>query len=151
MFVIFFLLWLVFNGRVTLELLVFGLLVSGTAWYFAYRVVGYSLETDRKIVENLPWALRYLGNLVLEVGKAAAAVIRVALHPSLAPEPVFVEFHSGLESETRNVILASSITLTPGTITVFQEGDFFVVHCLRPEYGEGLEQSSFVRLLEQVK
>ena len=67
------------------------------------------------------------------------------------PEPVIVEFHSGFQSRLQNVLLANSITLTPGTITVFQDGDHFVVHCLRREYAEGIEDSSFVRLLRRVK
>ena len=41
--------------------------------------------------------------------------------------------------------------LTPGTYTVFQEKDRFVIHCLRREYAEGLEDSSFVHLLRRLK
>ena len=44
--------------------------------------------------------------------------------------------------------MANFITLTPGTYTLFQEGDHFVVHCLKREYGEGLEGSSFVKYLK---
>ena len=67
------------------------------------------------------------------------------------PDPVLVEFHSGLKDAFSNVVLANSITLTPGTFTVVQKDDFFVVHCLRPEFAEGIEESSFVRLLRKVK
>ena len=58
-----------------------------------------------------------------------------------------MEFHSGLKTELQNVLLANSITLTPGTYTLFQEGDHFVVHCLKREYGEGMEESSFIKYL----
>ena len=76
-------------------------------------------------------------------------VARLALTPSAQPEPLLVEFHSGLKRESLNVILANSITLTPGTITVFQEEDHFVVHALRREYAEGIENSVFIRLLRR--
>ena len=48
-------------------------------------------------------------------------------------------------------LLANSIALTPGTYTLFLQGDHFVIHCLRPEYAEGIEDSSFVRLLRRLK
>ena len=59
--------------------------------------------------------------------------------------------HSGFHTQLQNVLLANSITLTPGTITLFQEGDHFVVHCLRREFGDGIEESSFVKLLRKIK
>ena len=68
-----------------------------------------------------------------------------------APDPVIIEFHSGFDTQLQNVLLANSITLTPGTITLFQEGDHFAVHCLRREFGEGIEESSFVRLLRKIR
>ena len=151
MFVVFFLLWLIFNGRVTLELVLFGLAAAGLAYFFAYRIVGYTIRTDLRMLQNIPWLMRYIGNLLIEIVKSAVEVSRVALTPGLRPDPVFVEFHSGFESEFSNVLLADSITLTPGTITVYQEGDFFVIHCLRKEYAEGIEDSSFIRLLRQMK
>jgi multicomponent Na+:H+ antiporter subunit E len=49
------------------------------------------------------------------------------------------------------VLLANSITLTPGTYTLFQDKDHFVVHCLRREYAEGMDNSTFVELLRKVK
>ena len=62
-----------------------------------------------------------------------------------------IEFHSGLKGQFSNVLLANSITLTPGTYTVLQEGDRFVVHCLRREFADDVDTSSFVRLLKKLK
>ena len=62
-----------------------------------------------------------------------------------------VEFHSGLNGTIINTLLANSITMTPGTFTVVHEDDRFVVHCLRPEFAEGLEDSSFIKLLRRVR
>jgi multicomponent Na+:H+ antiporter subunit E len=67
------------------------------------------------------------------------------------PDPVIVEIHSGFSSNLQNMMLANSITLTPGTITLFQEGDHLVIHCLRREYAEGLTDSSFARILRHLK
>ena len=67
------------------------------------------------------------------------------------PDPVIVEFHSGLQGNWRNALLANSITLTPGTYTVFLEGDRLIVHSLCPAYAEGLEDSVFVRMLKKIR
>lgn len=147
MIIFFFLLWLILNGRVTVELILLGIPISALVLLLANRAVGYTVKTDIRIMRNLPVFFLYTLNLVAEILKASAAVMGVVLDPSKKPEPVIVEFHSGLKTELQNVLLANSITLTPGTYTLFQEGDHFVVHCLKREYGEGMEESSFVKYL----
>ena len=147
MIIFFFLLWLILNGRVTAELILLGIPISALVLLLANRAVGYSIKTDIRIMRNLPVFFLYTLNLVAEILKASAAVMEVLLDPSKKPEPVIVEFHSGLKTELQNVLLANSITLTPGTYTLFQEGDHFVVHCLKREYGEGMEESSFIKYL----
>ena len=147
MIIFFFLLWLILNGRITAELVLLGIPISALVLLLANRAVGYSLKTDIRIMRNIPVFFLYTLNLVAEILKASAAVMGVVLDPSKKPEPVIVEFHSGLKTELQNVLLANSITLTPGTYTLFQEGDHFVVHCLKREYGEGMEESSFVKYL----
>ena len=147
MIIFFFFLWLILNGRITAELILLGIPISALVLLLANRAVGYTLKTDIRIMRNLPVFFLYTLNLVAEILKASAAVMGVVLDPSKKPEPVIVEFHSGLKTELQNVLLANSITLTPGTYTLFQEGDHFVVHCLKREYGEGMEESSFVKYL----
>ena len=36
-------------------------------------------------------------------------------------------------------------------LTILQDGDRFVIHCLRPEYAEGLDDSSFIHLLRRFR
>ena len=149
MSILLFLLWILLNGRVTPEIVVIGAGVAAALMLFMSRFLGWGVRKERDFLRLAPLAALYLLNLLWEVVKAAAAVLLVALTPTLRPEPVLVEFYSGLPREYQNVILANSITLTPGTITVFQEGDRFLVHALRREYAEGLNRSSFVLLLRK--
>lgn len=144
-----FLLWILLNGRVTPEIIVIGAGVTAALIAFMARFLGWSPKRERDILRVTPLFLLYLLNLLWETVKAAVSVLFLSLTPSLHPEPALVEFRSGLPREYQNVILANSITLTPGTITVFQEGDRFLVHALRREYAEGLNRSSFVRLLRK--
>lgn len=150
MSILFFLLWIILNGRVTLELMVIGMIIATLISMFAWSVLGYSPVFELIFIKSLPLLLKYILTLLVEIVKASFAVIGVALGRS-HPDPVIVEFHSGLESPIKNVLLANSITLTPGTYTVFQEGDRFVVHCLKREYAEGIDDSSFVHILRRLK
>lgn len=151
MLILLFVLWIILNGRVTVELILFGIPIAGAVYIFLCRVLKYSPKTDLFLLKNLPCLMLYALNLIWEIIKAAFAVMSVAVSRSKRPDPVIVEFYSGLSGRFRNVLLANSITLTPGTYTVFQEEDHFVVHCLRREYAEGLADSSFIRLLGRLK
>ena len=151
MAILLFLLWIIWNGRLSVEILLFGVLLTALAFLFAIKVLGYSLASERRFWRNLPLFLLYTVNLIREIFKAALAVALLALDAKGKPDPVIVEFYSGLPTDFQNVLLANSITLTPGTYTLFQEKDHFVVHCLRREYAEGMDSSSFVELLRKVK
>lgn len=148
--VLIYLIWIILNGRITAEILLFGLPAAAAASLILYRAVDYGPEKDRLVWKNLPLIALYVLNLIREILIAAGLVMLACLTPGFRPEPVLVEFRSGLKGKIRNAVLANSITLTPGTYTVFQEGDRFVVHCLVPSFSEGLSDSSFVRLLRRI-
>ena len=148
---LFFVLWIVFNGKVTPEIVLFGIGITAAITYLAYRTIGYTPERDWLFLRNLPRFLQYTFVLIREIIRSALAVIRYALDRKRKPEPVIVEFHSGLKTNQQNVLLANSITLTPGTYTLFQEGDHFVVHCLCEEFSKGMGDSAFVRLLRKME
>lgn len=150
MWLFLFLLWIVLNGRITVELVIFGAVIATAVAFFADRVIGYTFEIDKRILRNLPVFLLYVLNLIWEIIVSSFKMCGM-VYSAEAPDPVIIEFHSGFDTQLQNVLLANSITLTPGTITLFQEGDHFVVHCLRREFGEGIDESSFVRLLRKVK
>ena len=147
--VMLFLLWIALNGRVTAAIAAFGILVTALVYLFMVRVFHWTLKRDMLLLRSLPIFLVYLLNLIREAAVAAARVALLALSPGKKPEPKIVEFNSGLGRRGLNVILANSITLTPGTITVRQEGDRFLVHALRAEYADNIENSSFIRLLRR--
>ena len=151
MYVLIFFLWMILNGQITAELIVFGLIISAVFYAFLIKVFAYSPKTDLRILQNIPLLILYTLNLIFEIIKAALAVISIVFSLKKKPDPVIVEFRSGLSGNFSNVLLANSITLTPGTYTVFQEKDRFIIHCLRREYAEGLDDSSFIHLLRRLK
>ena len=151
MAILLFLLWIIWNGKVSVEILLFGAALTALAMLFAIKLLGYSLESERRFWRNFPLFLCYVAVLIAEILRSAAAVGALALSPGKRPDPVIIEFHSGLPTDFQNVLLANSITLTPGTFTLFQEGDRFMVHCLRREFADGMGDSRFIELLRKMK
>lgn len=71
--------------------------------------------------------------------------------PHIRVQPVIVRFKTDLKTKTARVLLANSITLTPGTITVALQDNEYTVHCLDRRFSEGLSDSVFVRLLHKIE
>ncbi len=144
-------LWIVLNGRFTLEVLLFGIVICGAMYAFCCKILGYSVKHDLKLIKLLPFAVQYVIVLIIEILKANKQVLIYIITPQLEVEPAIVHFHSNLQSEFAKVILANSITLTPGTITVRLEGSEYYVHCLDKELADGMDASIFVKLLEKME
>ena len=151
MFVAFLLLWIIFNGRITIEILVIGTILSAALFAFCCRFLGYSMRQYIRMFRLLPLVFRYLLVLLTEIVKANGQVLFFILSPRYEAEPQLIHFTSGLRTEFARVILANSITLTPGTITVSLEGNDFYVHCLDKEFAEGIDSSAFVELLQKME
>ena len=149
MFIALFLFWLVFNGRFTVEIAVFGLVLSAAILWFMCKFMDYSLEKDFRIVKKSLWMIKYVLILIVEIGKANVGVLKILLSVRYEKEPVLVSFHTDLKSRAARVILANSITLTPGTITVNLIDDYYEVHCLDKSLAAGLDSSVFVKQLKK--
>ena len=151
MLLLFFLAWVVFNGRLTLEIALFGIAVAGAVFAFVCRFMDYSLAKELRFYRLMPAFVQYLYYLIREIVFANISVSRMILTRREHMEPVLVHVHANLKTETARVILANSITLTPGTITVSLTEDKLLVHCLDQSLAEGMEDSVFVRLLQKME
>ena len=94
--------------------------------------------------------IHYFIILVKEIIKANGEVIRLANSVKYELEPVVVTFKVDLNSYLLRVLLANSITLTPGTITISLKGNEYVVHCLDKSLATGMDKSIFVKLLKEM-
>ena len=147
MFFVFFLLWVVFNERLTLEIAGFGIVISALLYLFVVKFMDYSPRREWAAIKKIPGALRYGFMLLKEILKANVGVMRFILSPRYEVEPQLVYFRTELKKDVPRVTLANSITLTPGTITVSMEEDKLCVHCLDKSVAEGLEHSDFEQQL----
>lgn len=156
MVILLFILWLILNGRFTadagmLQIVVVGIAVAGVAYWFAHKALGYTLKSEIKILKKSPILIAYLLLLIKEIIVANFQMMKIILSKKLDVHPVIVKIKVPLKTRFARVLLANSITLTPGTITAELEGDEFIIHCIDTAFSEGMESSSFVKMLERLE
>ena len=151
MYLIFFLIWVIFNGQFTPEIAVFGLIIAGLMYAFICKFMGYKPRADIIMAKKFFYLIQYVFILVKEIVKANFAVIRMITSSRYELEPAVVRFKTDLKSAPARIMLANSITLTPGTITVSLTGDEYVVHCLDKSSAERINSSIFVTLLRRLE
>lgn len=151
MYLLYFLLWIIFNGNLTLEICLFGVVIAGAVFAFTCKFMDYSVEKEKRNVKRVFKFLRYACVLVMEIVKANFAVIHLILSEREEAEPALVSFHSDMETAVGRALVANAITLTPGTITVTLENSEYVVHCLDEDYAIGMDESVFVKLIADLE
>lgn len=151
MYLLYFLLWIIFNGNLTLEICLFGVVIAGAVFAFTCKFMDYSVEKEKRNVKRVFKFLRYACVLVMEIVKANFAVIHLILSEKEEAEPALVSFHSDMETAVGRAFVANAITLTPGTITVTLENSEYVVHCLDEDYAIGMDESVFVKLIADLE
>ena len=139
MFFLLFGFWILLNGQWTTEIALVGVVVCGLLYAFIAAFMDYSPHKEWAVARRLGKAACYAVYLVGEVFKSAFAVIRLIWSPRLVTEPRLSSFHTRLRTDAGKVVLANSITLTPGTITVDVRKDKFLIHCLDQEFDVGQE------------
>lgn len=151
MFVIYYLLWILFNGRITEEILLIGLPLCALLYLFSVKFLDISPKKELHRLKKLPAILGYLLFLLKEVIASALHVMKMIWSPMKTVHPELRTFDTGLKTEAGNVILSDSITLTPGTITVFAADGKVVVHCLDTSSGEGIEDNEMLHRVRKLE
>ena len=133
MFFLLFALWILFNGQWTGEIAVTGVVLCGLIYLFIWKFMDYSPRKEWRLCKLLPKAIAYLGYLIKEICVSAVQTLRFVWSAKEEVEPQLVSFHTKVKTEAGRVILANSITMTPGTITVDvaedEEGNnYYYVH-----------------------
>lgn len=151
MYVLFLVAWIIFNGNITLEILIFGVVIAAVMLAFMCKFMDYSLKKELNVYKKSIWGFVYIGVLIREIIKSNLAIIPRILTVEEEMEPVIVKFRTTLKSDFTKMLLANSITLTPGTITVALEDDEYTIHCLDTSLADGLEQSDFEKALKKLE
>ena len=150
MYILFLLAWIIFNGNITLEILIFGVVIAAVMLAFMCKFMDYSLQKEKNVYKKSIWFLAYVVLLIREIIKANLAIIPRILTVEEEMDPVIVKFRTNLKSDFTRMLLANSITLTPGTITVSLEENEYTIHCLDTSLAEGLENSDLEKALAKL-
>lgn len=150
MFLIFFLLWILFNGRITWEIVLFGLAVSAVCYAVSCALLGFSFQKDLAFIKKLPCLFGLIGVLLVEIVKTNLTVIKM-IYSKKKPKPVYTVFEAPLETDSARILLANCITLTPGTITGKTEDGKYTVHCLDGGMADKPDSSPFVKQLKKLE
>ena len=151
MFLLLFLCWIVFNQNFTLEIVLFGLAISGAIYFFMCKFMDYSIKKDLFIMRKIPQIVHYVLILFIEIIKANVTIFKLFGTLGKEREPVIVSFRTDLKTRLGRTLLANSITLTPGTITVKMEGNLLTVHCFDKSLAAGLKDSVFERKIKKLE
>jgi multicomponent Na+:H+ antiporter subunit E len=97
----------------------------------------------------------YIPYLIFYILLANLDVAYRVLNPYLPINPGIVKVKTNLKNEFAKTILANSITLTPGTLTVEVDGDDFYVHWINvssdnPEIQKEIILGRFERMLGRI-
>ena len=146
--------WVLLNGKWTTEIAVVGVIVCAALYAFMCMFMGYSPKKEWQLALRLPRIIGYFFYLVGEIFKSAWGTMVLIWSPKQEIQPRVTSFHTRLKTDAGKVVLANSITMTPGTITVDVQDDLFLIHCLDETFDvgtEGFEMEDRIALVENPK
>ena len=151
MYILILVFWVILNGKIDLEILLLGLLFTFLLGILEKYLFNYSPKKELAYLKRVPFFIYYLYVLIKEVIKANITMIKIDTNKKIKIDPILIKFHSGLKTSFGNFILANSITLTPGTITISNKGDEFVVHCLSEDMLDTTDNNVFIKLIKKME
>jgi multicomponent Na+:H+ antiporter subunit E len=136
-----FLVWLLLVGSLAPAELLTGVLVALLVASLSVRHL--ALLDGVHLRPALPLhLLRFAGTFLVALLEANVDMARRVLAPRLPIQPGMVEVRTGLRSPLGKLLLANSITLTPGTLTVDLVEDRIHVHWIDTSPGADLERAT---------
>jgi multicomponent Na+:H+ antiporter subunit E len=127
MFVITLIVWVLLSNSLAMENILPGIIIALLIGILFCRQCQVFSEINLTPKAFL-YTFLYLGVFFIDLVKSNLDVARRVLTPSLPINPGIVEVKTSLKSKFGRMLLANSITLTPGTLTVEVSDDSFFIH-----------------------
>lgn len=148
--------WLTLSGKLEIKYLIFGMLSAALVTFITQDLLEPE-QSRRNAVSGVTARLKvawrlcsYFVWLVREIVMANLQVAYIVLNPKLPIDPGLLRFRTRLQSSVGQILLANSITLTPGTITVDLTEGTYLVHALVPEAAGSLLEAKMQSKLEAI-
>lgn len=153
-FIIYLIMWVLLTWSLNLQDLMAGIVVA-----LVVTILTRKLFPDDfiKLLDPLRFilALLYIPYLVYYIFIANLDVAYRVLNPNLPINPGIVKVKTSLKNELAKTILANSITLTPGTLTIEVDNEYFYVHWINissddPDVQRRIILGRFERVLRRI-
>ena len=132
--------WIFLNNSLQPDILVTGIIIALFLAALSYNQ--HRLFDELKITpKSIVYTIMYFVVFFIELVKSNIDVTLRVLSPKLRINPGIVEVKTKLKSKYARMILANSITLTPGTLTVEVVDDSFFIHWINVE-NEDIQEAS---------
>ena len=127
LFILSLIFWLLLTFEFTTSNLIVGAVSSIICAFFFGK---FFITNVYKLLqpERYFWFVIYLFIFIWECIKANLDVAYRVLHPAMPIRPGIVKVKTTLKSEMAKMLLANSITMTPGTISVDIIDDYLYIH-----------------------
>lgn len=148
-FVILFIVWTLINNTLDITILLIGFGLSLILSFFFCQKCNLFSEirlTPKAILYTFIYLFVFIGEMI----KSNIDVARRVVSPSLPINPGIVEVKTVLTSKMGRLILANSITLTPGTFTIEINEEKIYIHWIEVETHDSREATQkIVRKFEK--
>jgi len=132
--------WIVLSGKFDVFHLTLGV-ISCAIVSFASGDMLFSAKNANRVPGQWLRFILYVPWLLYQIFRANMHVMRLVFHPRMMEliNPQMVKFKTRLDSDMARFIFANSITLTPGTITVYVSlYGSYTVHAIDDPSAKGL-------------
>jgi multicomponent Na+:H+ antiporter subunit E len=154
LFILSLIFWLLLTFDFTISNLIVGAVSSIICALFFGRVY---ITNVYKLLEpkRYYWFIIYLFIFIWECIKANFDVAYRVLHPAMPIRPGIVKVKTTLKSDMAKMLLANSITMTPGTISVDIIDDYLYIHWIYirsedPEVYTGMITGAFEKYIKRI-
>ncbi len=153
--VVLFAFWMILSGRTEVKFIVYGVLTSVvTAWITYPLLLIPNKDGSRKYFIfgiSIPKFIKYALWLLWQLVLANIDVARATTNQNLEIDPKVVRFYFRTENPMAEVVLADSITLTPGTVTLNVTDDgLFEIHALTVGAAAGVLDGSMQKKVAEL-
>lgn len=139
-FALLFLVWVVFSGFFDAFHLSLGLISCAIVTWISSDLLFEDRTTPfRRRLVQCSRMVSYVFWLLWQIVLANVFLLRLAFGPRERLQPQIVRYECGLKTDFEKFLLANSITLTPGTVTMKILGSTYYVHAINDEAAAGLD------------
>ncbi len=142
--VLLFVMWMILTANFQLFNILVGIAVS-----FSIALLYIKLFTHKAFEFISPfWFMVYLFVLLKNLIISNIQISKRVLSRDMKLSPAIVAVKTDLESDWKKLLLANSVTLTPGTLTLDIKGDTLFIHVI--EYHEGSSKENITKEFEDI-